>query len=186
MRIVCLNLDHRSDRWQLASKEFEKYSLNVERFSAIKNEDRFLSFNLSMVAILSTIKEVTLVFEDDVKFVNDKLNEVLLTAPNDWQILYLSGNVTDNLKHESGHWWRCKNTYTTHSVIYKPEAAEIILKKYNPYKDVIYDAFLFQQIQPILKCYICKPYITTQRVSYSDLWLQDADYGILDTQSKLL
>jgi len=186
MKAICLNLDSRPDRWELAQKEFKEQGLNVERFAAITNVDRFLSFNLSQQAILQSITENTMVFEDDVKFVSDKLSDVLTTAPKDWHILYLSGHTLQPLKHKQYHWWRCKHTHTTHSIIYTPFAAKYILSKYDPYKSGIYDDFLLRMVQPVLNCYICKPFITTQRPGYSDLWQTDTDYGILHTQSKLL
>ena len=33
--IYCINLKSRTDRWNLAQKEFEKINANVERFDAI-------------------------------------------------------------------------------------------------------------------------------------------------------
>lgn len=186
MKAVCLSLASRNDRWELAQKEFKEQGLNVERFYAIENPDRFLSFNLSQKAILESIKETTLVFEDDVKFVNNDLYSILESAPIDWQMLYLSGHVLQPLKKFNKHWWRCKHTHTTHSIIYKPEAAKYIYDCFDPYKSGIYDDFLLNKIQPYIKAYICKPFITTQRPGYSDLWQTDTDYGILHTQSKLI
>jgi len=71
MKAVCLSLASRNDRWELAKKQFEEQGLEVERFLAIENEDRFLSFNLSQQAILQSITEITMVFEDDVVFINN-------------------------------------------------------------------------------------------------------------------
>lgn len=189
MKAICLNLISRPDRWELAQKEFERQNLQVNRFLAIPNDDRFLSFNLSQQAILRHIintNEETIVFEDDVKFVNDNMHKVLETAPADWQMLYLSGHVLRPLKKINKDWWRCKHTHTTHSVIYKPETARYILDRYDPFKSGIYDDFLLRLIQPNIKAYICKPFITTQRPGYSDLWQTETDYGIIHTESKLL
>jgi GR25 family glycosyltransferase involved in LPS biosynthesis len=186
MKAICLSLASRDDRWTLAQKEFKEQGLNVDRFLAIENADRFLSFNLSQQAILQSINEDTIVFEDDVKFASNDMQKVLDTAPSDWQMLYLSGHVLQPLKHVKDHWWRCKHTHTTHTVIYKPETAKYILERFDPYKSGIYDDFLLNKIQPNIKAYICKPFITTQRPGYSDLWQTDTDYGILHTQSKLL
>ncbi len=186
MKAICLNLDSRTDRWKLAQKEFEQQGLQVERFSAIFNHDRFLSFNLSQQAILQQITEDTIVFEDDVKFVSNDMQKMIDTAPADWQMLYLSGHVLAPLKRINKDWWRCKHTHTTHSVIYKAETAKYILELFHPFKSGVYDDFLLNEIQPKIKAYICKPFITTQRPGYSDLWQTDTDYGILHTQSKLL
>jgi hypothetical protein len=60
------------------------------------------------------------------------------------------------------------------------------LDRFDPYTSGIYDDFLLNKIQPNIKAYICKPFITTQRPGYSDLWQTETDYGILHTQSKLL
>ena len=99
MKAICLNLNKRTDRWDRVQKEFESKSLVVERFAVIEDANPFRSFNISQQAILKTITEDTIVFEDDVIFVSDKLNEVLETAPEGWDMLYLGGNVLDNLKH---------------------------------------------------------------------------------------
>ena len=186
MKVICLNLDHRVDRWASAQKEFAEQNLTVERFSAIENDDKFLSFNLSQHAILKSITETTLVFEDDVYFVSDKLEEVLKYAPKDFDVLYLSGHVQAGLRRVNEYWWRCRSTHTTHSVIYTAKAAKYIYDRYNPHTDGIYDDYLFRVIQPTLRCYICKPFITAQKPGYSDLWQRETDYGILYTQSKLL
>jgi GR25 family glycosyltransferase involved in LPS biosynthesis len=186
MKAICLSLKSRDDRWALAQKEFKEQGLTVDRFFAIEKVDKFLSFNLSQQAILQSITENTLVFEDDVKFVSNDMQKVLDTAPSGWHILYLSGHVLQPLKHIKDHWWRCKHTHTTHSVIYTPEAAKYILDRFDPIRSGIYDDFLLREIQPKLNTYICKPFITTQRPGYSDLWQTDTDYGILHTQSKLL
>lgn len=186
MKAICLSLASRNDRWELAEKEFKQQGINVERFYAIEHQDRFLSFNLSQQAILKSITENTIVFEDDVKFVNDMLKHVIVTAPKDWDMLYLSGHVLRPLKHAEEHWWRCKHTHTTHSVIYTTQAAKYILDRFDPYTSGIYDDFLLREIQPKLKVYICRPFVTTQRPGFSDLWQTETDYGILHTQSKLL
>ncbi len=48
-KIYCLNLNRRPDRWEKVSKEFEKFNIKVERFSAIDGFDIddsiFLSYN---------------------------------------------------------------------------------------------------------------------------------------------
>jgi GR25 family glycosyltransferase involved in LPS biosynthesis len=186
MKAVCLSLASRNDRWELAKKQFEEQGLEVERFLAIEHADRFLSFNLSQQAILKTITENTVVFEDDVVFINNMIKHIICTAPDGWDMLYLSGHVLMPLKHVQDHWWRCKHTHTTHSVIYTPQAAKYILERFDPMKSGIYDDFLLREIQPNLKVYICKPFVTTQRPGYSDLWQTDTDYGIHHTQSKLL
>ena len=95
MKFYCLNLKHRSDRWELASAEFKKHLLHVERFEAIEHENRVLSFNLSMVAILKQSVNGVTIFEDDVLFVNDQFHLHYYSAPKDWDLLYYGGNFLE-------------------------------------------------------------------------------------------
>ena len=42
-KIYCVNLDRRQERWKEASDEFKKFSLDVERFSAVDGSKLDLS-----------------------------------------------------------------------------------------------------------------------------------------------
>lgn len=66
MKAICLNLNKRPDRWEQSQQEFNKIGLHVERFAAIDHDHPKISFNLSQQAILQSITEDTIVFEDDV------------------------------------------------------------------------------------------------------------------------
>jgi len=186
MKYICLNLNKRKDRWKQAQQEFKKQGLTVERFAAIEDENPLLSFNLSQQAILQSITENTVVFEDDVLFLNNNLNQYIDNAPQGWDMLYFGGNVTENLSKITDHWWRCKGTWTTHAVAYTPKAASYILQHYKPFSSLMYDDFIKKEIQPVLNVYICKPFVCTQRASFSDLWQTDADYQLEGTENNLL
>jgi GR25 family glycosyltransferase involved in LPS biosynthesis len=107
--IYCINLLHRTDRWEEMSKEFLKHFLTVERFEAINGKDIFqpglnrhagaygnLLTNIKIFedAILKKYKSI-LIFEDDVHL-NDNINErfwkKIEYLPDDWNLLYLGGN----------------------------------------------------------------------------------------------
>jgi GR25 family glycosyltransferase involved in LPS biosynthesis len=186
MKAICLNLNRRTDRWESVQKQFKQQKIEVERFAAIEHEDPKQSFNLSSIAILQSIKENTIVFEDDVVFVSNKFTDVMANLPEKWDMLYLGGNVCETLNDRvNDYWWRCTDTWTTHAVIYTPKAAKYILSKYDPTK-AVYDDFLKHKIQPKLNCYICKPFICDQKAGVSDLWGGHVEYGLLHTQSKLV
>jgi len=185
MKAICLNLTKRIDRWDSVQKEFNKINFKVERFAAIEHADPKISFNLSQQAILRSITEPTIVFEDDVLIHHaEQFNTILESAPEDWEMLYFGGNVMDNLKKVNDYWWRCKETWTTHAIAYTPEAAKKILEGLLVGGN-IYDEYLRAEIQEKLNVFICKPFLASQAIGYSDLWERETDYGILHTQSKL-
>jgi hypothetical protein len=107
--IYCINLAHRSDKWEMVCKEFTKHLMIVERFNGVNGKEVFkegmnrhagaygvLMSNLKIFedAIRKGYKTI-LIFEDDVTF-DDKLNEKFWEKidllPNDWHMLYLGGN----------------------------------------------------------------------------------------------
>lgn len=180
-----MNLDKRKDRWEQATTEFKKQGLTVDRFAVIEDENPLLSFNLSQQAILQSITENTIVFEDDVQFLNSNLQKYIDAAPADWDVLYFGGNVTELLTKENDYWWRCKGTWTTHAVAYTPKAAQYILQRFKPFSSLVYDDFLKLEIQPVLKAYICKPFICVQRPSFSDMWQVQAEYQLQGTEINL-
>jgi GR25 family glycosyltransferase involved in LPS biosynthesis len=186
MKAICLNLDTRPDRWEQSKKEFIKQGLQVERFAAVEMKDPVLSFNASQIKILSSTTENTIVFEDDVRFINNKLNDVLKTVPDDWEILYFGGNVLQPLQHVKCHWWRCLNTWTTHAVAYTPKGAKKILGLWKN-RGVVYDEFL-RLNQSKLKAYICKPFVCDQRPDFSDLMKTKVDYSkfFIESEKKLV
>lgn len=185
MKFYCLNMKHRSDRLELASDEFKKHLLHVERFEAIEHQSRIVSFNLSMVAILKESVSGVTIFEDDVLFVNDQFHVHYYNAPKDWDLLYFGGNVLEDLQHHSGVWWRCLHTWTTHAVSYSQMVVDYILANFDPHGGIVFDDYLKNEIQPKFRAYICKPYVCIQRESFSDLWQQNAYYNLLETQNKL-
>ena len=75
--IWCINLDHRTDRWKNAQKEFESIGIldRVQRFSAIKHDDGRIGLIKSFLGIFEYAKSKNLnnilIFEDDVTFIKE-------------------------------------------------------------------------------------------------------------------
>ncbi|CAB4140148.1 hypothetical protein UFOVP402_7 [uncultured Caudovirales phage] len=185
MKAICINLPSRQDRWEQVQQEFEKLPFKVERFEPIPHPTPYISFNLTMAALIAGIKEPTWIFEDDVQFINMEQWEVAMDiVPYGFDLLYLGGNVREPLKKANDRWYRVQNTWTTHAILYTPKAAGFIQQVFEP-EGMIYDEQLRTKVQPYLKCYICKPYMAVQRPSHSDIWGVHADYGILATQKLL-
>jgi hypothetical protein len=180
MKYICLNLRTRPDRWERAKQQFDKYGLTVERFEAIEHDQPWISFNLSMKAIISQITEPTVVFEDDVELLSE-----LPQPPKEWDLLYYGGNVRSKVSQHDDNWWRCVNTWTTHAVAYTPKMAAYISEHFN-HESIIYDEWLRTEVQPVFNCYICKPFAAIQVADYSDLQKSNVNYDLLKTQSNLI
>lgn len=188
MKAICLNLDHRKDRWRSAQKQFKEAGLRVERFAAVPNPSPHHSFIQSQKAILQSITETTIVFEDDVKFMNmTKWKTVIDSLPCDFDIAYLGGNPQKNLTHQvNEYWWRALEIWTTHACIYSVEGAKKILSMFE--EDEMYDNWLGRHGLYMLNGYICKPFLCTQRPDHSDIWGHSVNYlDIIENgQNKLI
>lgn len=101
--IYCINLEHRTDRWELCQREFAKVGISdrVERFDAVydKETPKRGCYESHMGAIrLAHERKLNnvLIFEDDVAFLDcyteqkfSKSIETLRTK--DWEFLYIGG-----------------------------------------------------------------------------------------------
>ena len=176
MKAIYLNLDHRKDRKRWAEKQFKEAGLTVDRFAAVENISPHHSFIQSQKAILQSITENTIVFEDDVKFMNmNKWDRVLESLPDDFDIAYLGGNPQRELTHKvNEYWWRALDVWTSHSIIYTPQGAQKILSMFDD--NEMYDNWLGRIGLYCLNGYICKPFLCTQAPFYSDIWQHNVDY----------
>jgi len=118
-KIICINLDRRSDRWMEVQQQFKKAGISVERYSAIDGNP--MSWNhvrnkanplgtedikfrgvagcmASHVNIWKMAKEKgwknVLIVEDDCDFVHEvqeRFTERINQVPLNWDLLYLGG-----------------------------------------------------------------------------------------------
>ena len=118
-KIICINLDRRSDRWMEVQQQFKKAGISVERYSAIDGnpmswnhvrnkanplETEDIKFRgvagcmASHVNIWKMAKEKgwknVLIVEDDCDFVHEvqeRFTERINQVPLNWDLLYLGG-----------------------------------------------------------------------------------------------
>jgi GR25 family glycosyltransferase involved in LPS biosynthesis len=157
--IYCVNLKHRTDRWELSKKEFEKIGIldRVERFDAVANVDipkrGFYESHLQVIKLAHERKlSNVLIFEDDVAFYKDmcekKLNKSLeALKETDWEFYYLGG-CERRIRHRptynrltqewSGEYdenidylWNCKSVGWTQSYAINSSVFEYLLERYN-------------------------------------------------------
>jgi GR25 family glycosyltransferase involved in LPS biosynthesis len=96
----CVNLDRRSDRWQIMKKRFRDQNMVVHRWSAVdaqqynfNNPAGAFSSHMTLLYFCKLVGiKYPLIFEDDAALCHnfkDKLELVLNTIPKDWDALSL-------------------------------------------------------------------------------------------------
>lgn len=197
--IYCINLDKRTDRWELAQKEFESVGIldRVQRFSAIEHTDGRVGVIKSNLALIKQAKENNLenilIFEDDVKFINNPLDVLRSFLENitsiSWSMLYLGANTHEKLIKLKPNVILLKNAYAAHSIVYNKIVYNKFIKKYedldhiSSFNDIL-DVWLDQEVQRKHTVLMCNPIITTQRESYSDIEKRDVNYGFIEERFK--
>jgi GR25 family glycosyltransferase involved in LPS biosynthesis len=199
-KIYCINLDRRDDRWGECLIEFEKHSIDVERFSAIDGKDLKSLSGLnsgqvgaiySHMGVIQKAKESNLdnvlILEDDVEFhdnVNQMFFDYIENVPSDWDIIFFGGNHSENniwmtepLIPVTEHVYKIIRSYANHCYAVKNTVYDKLIEALSG-KDKPNDV-LISDIQKELNCYIFRPHLAWQSPSYSDLQEQFADYSFL-------
>jgi hypothetical protein len=196
-RVFCINLDSRPDRWQSATEEFKKHSLQVERIPGIDGSKMNLDFPpeikegavgcaLSQFFAIKYAKQLGLnkflLLEDDIQFdenVNELFSQYILEVPPKWDMLYLGGQHFHgmNLQQVSDHVYKCEYTLAAHSVAINCTVFDRFIDKLiNITKpcDVHY-----AESHKEIEAYVFVPHLTWQRESYSNIEKAHVDYTFL-------
>lgn len=200
-KIYCINLDRRPDRWELASAEFKKHNLQVERFSAVdghavKHKDRLKlkpglhGCTMSHYLIIDRARELgyetIMIFEDDVvlhdQFV-EQLAFILVDLPSDWHMLMLGGSHRLPPTPLPGvKYMRVNKTLTSHGYVIRHTFYSRLLAKLADMKTPIDCAFA--DLQPYNKIYVPDPPLAWQRAGFSDIENREMDYPWIQTNEQ--
>ena len=197
--IYCINLDHRTDRWDQCVEEFAKLGIlhRVVRFSAIKHTDGRVGVIKSNLEIVKMAKDNklnnVLVFEDDVKFLHDKNPLYVLSktieqvkqTDMDWKLFYLGANTHDKLTKISKNIVLIQNSFAVHSMSYHSSIYDKFIKYASGIDCIsnhgdILDVWLAQQVQSKHTCIMTNPMLTTQRESFSDIENRFVNYDFIE------
>ena len=192
-KILFLNQVERTDRLNDCLNELARVGLKADPFYSIKAEQPFKSFCLSQISILKefllTDHKTFLALEDDVLFKDlTHLPAALNELPEDWDIVYLGANVTEDRPEFYSHYLRrVRSAWTTHAVGYSRKAVEKIVESYKGdwENEGMYDDWLSRNFLPNNQCFIVAPMVAWQRDGFSDLWNRDASYGWWFIEQKL-
>lgn len=193
-RIVCINLDERSDRWQQMQASVAPLlgRVKLDRFSAVKPDlARESVFNGRAGCLLSHRKvieaayrdglENVLVFEDDVRFdpqfVIQAQRSIKTLDATQWDMFYLGLTPKAPLIPSGEHLVRTFGGLTTHAIAYHRRAMPRLLGWLPKEKDVLrflsrykaIDRYYALHTASRLRCYAASPLLAFQRDDYSDI-----------------
>lgn len=205
------------DRWQKCQEKFKKLGIldRVERFSAIKinTENQALKklagqigCTLSHFSILKNCLENQyknyLILEDDFEIDLDensfleKLQACLQDLPNDWDVLYLGGNLTNEygqfpIAKYSKNLYQVNSCHTTHAIAINHKAASKIANTIGEITDIVkwisnngtIDVFLSKIFLKKNNCFISNPNLILQQEDFSDIENQIFNYKDWMTQN---
>ena len=199
--IHCINLDHRTDRWEHACAEFSKLGIldRVSRFSAIKEEDGRIGVIKSHLAIIKAAREKklenVLILEDDVQFIGEDPSGILAKALTqiddiDYFLFYLGANIHNNLHKVRDNLLKAQVAYGAHAVCYSKRVYDLFVDFFGGMcridrREDILDVYLSENFQAKYVCLLLNPMIATQFNSYSDIEKKFVDQGYIEERFKI-
>ena len=174
----CMNLDSRTDRLAQIKLDFKKFQnktgISLERISSIldeKNPQRGTAQTVAkIIKRASELKlEYVLIVEDDLEILDvNKVQESLMDAPNEWDIL--SGGVyhycPDGEYNE--HWMKLSDFCSLHFVIIHNRCYNVILElcERAAHLDRIIGTYIKHKK---LEAFVMNPMPCRQRAGYSNI-----------------
>ena len=184
-KIYCINLKHRTDRWEYCNKQFEKYGILVEKFDAVNGKkvtpDGINGLLPGEVGVIrsnyNVIKDAKekgykriVIFEDDVELCDDFNERFMLhykDIPNDWRFIYMGGNHVGGVTPINNKVSKIRHTYAIHAICVHEELYDHILTMLEEEKvqvDVTY-----AQLQKVFPSYVFRPHLAWQKDGHSDI-----------------
>lgn len=200
-KAYCVNLKHRTDRWEHFQKEVEFLNIDVERFEAIDGKTygikpgtpphptwSIISLgNLGNVisqrrifknAIKQNYNSI-LIFEDDVEF-DKNINlerDYFQHIPKNWDMIYFGGNHVKPLIPVNEYVGRCLFTLTAHAIIFKDTTYYKIMSLTSGLGAPI-DLY-YSMLHEDFNVYAPLKPIAWQMSGYSDIADKEVDYTCL-------
>ncbi len=188
--VCCTNMDYRPDRWAYAQQELSKLGLIPTRIpgviytntsSTVLNGQ--IGCGLAHLNGLKLAKEENtnvLMFEDDVKFINDYPNIIqgaLAELPDCWDMLYLGGNICRSIFQISSHLGKLTHAQSTHAYGVNKDFIDIILNTEDRILQRPIDLIYADELIPGNNCFILIPMVAIQRTDHSDIEGRKVDYS---------
>ena len=179
-RIIVMNLNSRGDRWEEISDELDRMNLRPY-FRFASHTGGLEGYNRTYLDCMRFNGNMFL-FEDDTMFTDgarDILDKAIAQLPDDFDMIYLGGNVLEPIQRYSDNLYRAyRGVHCTHAVLWSDAGRRKFLKYYPPEKQEgqLFDNWIFERGQSLMNCYVISPLIAFQRPSYSDVSNTYSDY----------
>ena len=173
--IYLINLPKRVDRLLHAAEQFEKFDIPYKRISAIEAENGAEGLRDTMLLIFNEAAQQgyknILVFEDDVLFleedVNDIMNKVVQQVPDNYRMILLGAQYSNGFSSfYSPNLLPVTKAFATHAVAYSALCIKEVLALQLGFP---IDNWLVSEIQPRGGTYGVYPLLATQKEGYSDI-----------------
>jgi hypothetical protein len=195
-----MSLPERADRRDFAKTQFEKVGIydRVTWISSAHHKDGRIGLQQTLLGIfenaLSRKIENILIFEDDVKFINDPVNKLRFALTdlkysfnNKFDLLYFGATRTSPCLKVTSNLVLLKNGLAAHAVcynksVYKPFLRHLrgVIKQDKIITDWdISDVFLASEVQDRGKSFMVYPVIATQEPGWSDIERRIVDYSFI-------
>ena len=196
-RVFCINLDSRPDRWQQSSVLFQQLGIDVERIPAVQGsatnlnwpfplKDGAIGCALSQLFTFKYARQLQLdnflLFEDDIEFAdnfNAKFADCVTQLPDDWDIVYFSGNhhLGPNLTQITDQIYKCEYTLAAHSVGFRHTMFDYFI---NTIIDLTKPCDVhYAESHRSFNAYVVQPHITGQRSDFSNIENTNVDYKFM-------
>jgi GR25 family glycosyltransferase involved in LPS biosynthesis len=204
-KIYCINLSHRTDKWQDCLQEFKKLNIEnkVTRFEGIKFDPSVYGYISTRAGCFASHREIinicnkenisnVLILEDDIQFINDPIQNLSLALkelPEQWDIFYLGMNPTsevfsDPLIRISKNLLKVKSALTTHAIAYNKTSYDDILNNIPEGDGIInwlhskisMDGWFMRYYLNTKNVFCPNEFLATQRKSISDIDFAEITY----------
>lgn len=183
MKAYCINIDSDTESWELSKAEFEKIGMEVERFSAIVEDNRPLAFNKSVHGALSLMPEGGWLFEDDVIFTGKEqdIRIAVSQLPSDANSLHLGCNIIgmDTTEWRMPEYYNINlsklfNAWQSHATWYSKDCVAYILSHLRTdvldNENNIFDDWFRRNVLSDGNSYVARPMLAYQRPRKSAIW----------------
>jgi GR25 family glycosyltransferase involved in LPS biosynthesis len=184
-KIVCINLDRRTDRWVECQVEFEKLGFQAERISAVAHPHGPYGCSLSHLQAIRKHAhlENLFVLEDDFTAKGDMSHvaSALSALPENWEVVYLGGLVFPDEIYTAkvaDHLHYAKNVVCCHAYGLSQRGMKRMISEFGAMvgagSRTPIDEYLRGEVQPSGTAFIVTPMVFDQRPSLSDTTGQPA------------
>lgn len=188
--IFCINLTHRTDRWEKAQQEFALHGISTERIEGVDGSKLDITHGTSrdgspytkgdIGCMLSHLKAVKLakernlgnyvVMEDDIEFhpqFNDLFAKFWQQMPANWHVIYASGTHRQKPIQITQNVYKIVYTLTTHFMIIRNTIYDAFIQIWTSRHDKV--DIGCTELQKKYNFYVFNPHLAWQKYGYSDI-----------------